>query len=139
MTVAGAYQIGPAVGMLLWPVAGALLLFFGVRRRIAHRRWVRQENQRLLHPQPYGPGPTSPPNPPVRSADDVVPPSKPGDGGIVMIIVGVVLLAIGLLNIAAKAVESESRAGSAKRSGGIAVGQRPAAPRFRRLCRREIE
>lgn len=116
-----AYQIGSTVGMVLWPLAGGLLLFFGVRRRIAHRRWVRQENQRLLHPQTYGPGPTAPVSAqgwPAAAADDARL-SKPGGGGIVMIIVGVVLLAIGLLHITARAVES----GSARTSGGLAVGQ----------------
>lgn len=114
------YQIGSTVGIVLWPLAGGLFLFFGVRRRIAHRRWVRQENQRLLHPQTYGPGtaPVSAPGWPAATVDDARL-SKPGGGGIVMIIVGVVLLVIGLVHIAARAVES----GSAKTSSGLAVGQ----------------
>lgn len=122
MVVAGgnvAYQIGSNVGMVLWPVAGALLLFFGVRRRIAHRRWVRQENQRLLRPQPSGPDPTSPLGAAGRPADAGVPLSKPRGGGIVMIIVGVIVLVVGLLDIAARAVQS----GSPESSGGLAVGQ----------------
>lgn len=125
MVLAGgdvAYQIGSTVGMVLWPVAGVLLLFFGVRRRVALRRWKREEDQRLLHSQSYGPGTTASPSLPAGpvAAADGVPLSKPSGGGVVMIVVGVVLLAIGLLHIAARVVDSGS---SKSPSGGIVVGQ----------------
>lgn len=86
-----AYQIGSTVGAILWPTVGALLLITGIRRRIAHTRWVRHDDQRLLHPDGSGP------------ADDRPPPQA--SNGTWFMVSGTVLLIIGLLHLFALAVD----------------------------------
>ncbi|QRY48223.1 hypothetical protein JVX93_16445 [Mycolicibacterium boenickei] len=86
-----AYQIGSTIGAILWPTVGALLLGIGVRRRIAHTRWARHDDHRLLHPESSGP------------ADDRPPPQA--SNGTWFMISGAVLLAIGLLHLVALAID----------------------------------
>ena len=86
-----AYQIGSTIGAILWPVVGGLLLTIGVRRRRAHTRWVRHDDNRLLHPESSAP-----------SEDR--PPPQPSNGTWFMIS-GTVLLAIGLLHLVALAID----------------------------------
>lgn len=86
-----AYQIGSTIGAILWPTVGALLLTIGVRRRIAHTRWIRHDDDRLLHPAGSGP------------ADDRPPPQA--SNGTWLIVGGTVLLIIGLLHLSALAVD----------------------------------
>ncbi|CRZ16253.1 hypothetical protein [Mycolicibacterium neworleansense] len=86
-----AYQIGSTIGAILWPTVGALLLTIGVRRRIAHTRWVRHDDDRLLHPDGSGP------------ADDRPPPQA--SNGTWFMISGTVLLIIGVLHLAALAID----------------------------------
>ncbi|NKZ15527.1 hypothetical protein HGA11_31615 [Mycolicibacterium septicum DSM 44393] len=86
-----AYQIGSTIGAILWPVVGGLLLTLGIRRRIAHTRWVRHDDYRLLHPE-------------IAGASEDRPPSQPSNGTWFMIS-GTVLLAIGLLHLVALAID----------------------------------
>ncbi|WP_197380789.1 LppU/SCO3897 family protein [Mycolicibacterium mengxianglii] len=76
----GAYRLGQATAALTFPLAGAVLLAIGIRRRRAHDRWNRRDDERLLHP---------------GSDDDQVPPSLPPGRGTVFIILGVVALMLG--------------------------------------------
>ncbi|BBX88421.1 hypothetical protein H5U98_25665 [Mycolicibacterium boenickei] len=85
-----AYQVGSTISAILWPVAGVLLLTVGVRRWIAHTRWVRHDDDRLLHPAGTGPVDDRPPPQPSR--------------GTAFIIAGAVMLSIGILHLAALAI-----------------------------------
>lgn len=86
-----AYQIGSTIGAVLWPAVGALLLTIGVRRRMAHSRWVRHDDDRLLHPESPGP------------VDDRPPPQA--SNGTWFMISGTALLIIGLLHLVALAID----------------------------------
>lgn len=119
MNLAGddiAHHIGSTVSLVLWPTAGLLLLVFGIRRLIAHRRWVRRENQRLLNPGAHGIGLGAQPSATTADNPDAIPLAKPSRGGAAMIIIGVIALTIGLLQLAARVIETRSEP-------GITVGQ----------------
>ncbi|MBP2453315.1 hypothetical protein [Mycolicibacterium lutetiense] len=82
----GTPWIGPAIRAALFTAVGAVLVVVGVRRRIGRARWVRDDDQRLLHPD--GPAPS----------DDHHSPT-PRSGGTWFITGGAVLLILGLLHI----------------------------------------
>ena len=73
-------MLNQAAAALIFPLAGAVLLAVGIRRRRAHDRWNRRDDERLLHP---------------GTDDDQVLPSQPPGRGTVLIIVGVLLLVLG--------------------------------------------
>lgn len=80
----GAYWLGQATAALIFPLAGAVLLAIGIRRRRAHDRWNRSDDERLLHPD---------------NDDDHVLPSQPPGRGTVFIVIGVLALILGASHV----------------------------------------
>lgn len=76
-----AYRLGQASFALIFPIAGALLLGFGIHRRRAFNRWNRHDDDRLLRSQP--------------STDDAPQPSPPPSKGTALIVTGAVILLLG--------------------------------------------
>jgi len=74
--------LNQAAAALIFPLVGAALLTLGIRRRRAHNRWNRRDDERLLGERN-------------DAADDHVLPSQPPGRGTALIIVGVLVLVLG--------------------------------------------
>ena len=77
-------MLNQAAAALIFPLVGTVLLAVGIRRRRAHNRWNRRDDERLLH---------------TGNNDDQVLPSQPPGRGTVFIIVGVLVLMLGASHI----------------------------------------
>ena len=79
-------MLEPAVAAPLFLFIGAVLLAVGIRRRRAHNRWNRRDDDRLLHP---------------GDNEDPVRPSQPSGRGTVFIVAGIPMLLLGASHVLA--------------------------------------
>lgn len=99
-----AYRLGQASFALIFPIAGALLLGFGIHRRRAFNRWNRRDDDRLLRSQP--------------STDDDDPPQPPSKG-TALIVTGAVIVLLGAGHVLSYLAVSRTT----QSAGNVEVGQ----------------
>ena len=102
-----AYRLGQASFSMIFPATGVVLLVVGVRRRRAYRRWMNEDENRLL-------GPDQP-----LDDDLIARPSRPRGRGTGFIVVGAMVVLLGAAHVLSMFAPSRTPAAV----GEVHVGQ----------------